>query len=154
MFCCTNTLILPSQGARYWRIVGSPQLLQENILSQPWKPYSVLPSLCKSEWFYWHMNSTEQQLNLSLKNLQSGWASLFSLGSVQNLMQTLNMLIPPPRVVLESGKRQSSFAGKYVKIVFKELTDPPGTYIPSCNHFLLLEQWQQISYLAQDAKGI
>lgn len=97
MFCCTNTLILPSQGARSWRIVGSPQLLQENILSQPWKPYSVLPSLCKSEWFYWHMNSTEQQLNLSLKNLQPGWASLFSLGSVQNLMQTLNMLIPPPQ---------------------------------------------------------
>lgn len=60
----------------------------------------------------------------------------------------------PPRVVLESGTRQSSFAGKYVKIVFKELTDPPGTYIPSCNHFLLLEQWQQISYLTQYAKGI
>lgn len=37
----------------------------------------------------------------------------------------------PPRVALESGIRQSSFAGKYVKIVFKELTDPPGTHIAS-----------------------
>lgn len=47
--------------------------------------------------------------------------------------------INPPRVTLESGTGQSSFTGKYVKIVFKDLTDPPGTHIASCNYFLLFK---------------
>lgn len=45
----------------------------------------------------------------------------------------------PPRAALESGTKQSNFAGKYVKIVPKELTVPSGTHIASCNDFSVVQ---------------
>lgn len=44
----------------------------------------------------------------------------------------------PPRVALESGTKQSNFAGKYVKIVPKELTIPSGTHVASCNDIFIV----------------
>lgn len=57
---------------------------------------------------------------------------MFSLGSLDTTSEQLN----PPRVALESGTKQPNSAGKYVKIVPKELTIPSRTHVASYIFFL------------------
>lgn len=135
MLVCITMLVPASQRTGSWRIVASLVPLQKNYLLQPWdnRVFCLFTKLWSSAG-PWTAQSSSSTSHLKIcgqdEQVCFPWDSL---------MQPLNSLIPP-RVALESGTKQSNFAGKYVKTVPKVFAIPSGTHVASYFFFFLVVQ--------------